>query len=106
MDTEDCPKVYMLNVLWFLPNGGKEKYLEYMRAVAPLVEEYGARKLKSFVPVESLIGECDADLIFIVEWPSLEAFEKFIHDPEFIEARHLREEALERSLLIRCRVES
>ena len=96
-------KVYMLNALWFLPEGGKEKYKEYLRAAGPIVQKYGARKLQSFYPVEAIIGEFDPDLLFVVEWPDIDAFETFVNDPDYAKIRHLREEALERSLLIRCR---
>ncbi len=34
--------IFMLNALWFKPNGGKEKYAEYGAAVAPLLEKHGA----------------------------------------------------------------
>jgi uncharacterized protein (DUF1330 family) len=49
-----------------------------------------------------MIGEFDADLFFVVEWPSWEVFQAFINDSEFEAIRHLREEAITKSLLIRC----
>jgi uncharacterized protein (DUF1330 family) len=95
--------VYMLNVLWFKKEGGKEKYMEYGAAVAPLLEAAGASVNDNYAPEESLIGDWDPDLFFVVKYPSKAAFESMVGGPEYARIMHLREEALERSLLIRCR---
>ena len=96
-------RVYMLNVLWFKTGAGEARYAEYLKAAAPIVSKYGGKKLGAYQPETALIGELDADLVFFVEWPSWEVFQTFISDPEFVAIRHLREEALSKSLLIRCR---
>jgi uncharacterized protein (DUF1330 family) len=95
-------KVYMLNVLWFKKDGGAEKYAEYAAAAAPFVEELGGAMLDGFAPDLALIGEWDPDLFFIVEWPSWAAFTKLPENDGYLKIAHLREEALENSLLIRC----
>jgi len=95
--------IYMLNVLSFKPEGGADRYKEYLKAAAPISARYGARKLDSFVPEAALIGEFDADLLFFVEWPSRQMFDSFLGDPEFQAVLHLREEALSNSLLVPCR---
>jgi len=96
-------KVYMLNALWFRPEGGAEKYAEYSAAATPFVEKLGARFLEGFTPEMSLIGDWSPDLFFIVEWPSWEAFLKLPQDPGYQAIAHLRDEALVDSLLIRCK---
>jgi uncharacterized protein (DUF1330 family) len=96
-------KVYMLNALWFKPDGGAEKCLEYAAAAGPFVAELGGNMIDSFTPEQSIIGEWDPDLFFIVEWPNWEAFTKLPTIPGYLEIAHLREEALTNSLLIRCR---
>jgi uncharacterized protein (DUF1330 family) len=95
--------VYMLNVLWFKPDGGREKYRDYLRAAGPIVARYGGKKLDTFVPEQAIIGTFDADLVFTVEWPSWQVFEQFVTDAEYETIRHLREEAIRDSLLVRCR---
>ena len=95
--------VYMLNVLWFKPEGGAEKYRDYLRAAGPIVVRYGAKKLDAYVPEQAIVGDLDADLIFFVQWPDWSHFESFLEDPAYQAIRHLREEAITRSLLIRCR---
>ena len=94
--------IYVLNALWFNPVGGKERYQEYLKAAGPIVGRYGGKKLESYLPEDALIGEFDADLLFFVEWPSWEVFQAFLNDSEFHATRHLREEAITKSLLIRC----
>ena len=95
-------KVYMLNVLWFKKDGGAAKYAEYAAAAGPFVEELGGGMLDGFTPDLALIGEWDPDLFFIVEWPSWDAFTKLPQSEGYRKIAHLREEALENSLLIRC----
>ncbi len=97
-------KVYMLNVLWFKPNGGAETYGRYAKAVAPLLAEHGATLPElSYQPEMAIIGEWDADLLFVVEWPSWQAFQAMATSERYrVEAGPLREAAIEKSLLIRC----
>ncbi len=95
--------IFMLNVLWFKPDGGAARYGEYMKAVWPVAARYGGRKQESYVPEAAVIGELDADLIFMVQWPDRQSFEQFLQDPDFQAVRHLREDAITNSLLIRCR---
>ena len=95
-------KVYMLNVLWFKKDGGAEKYAQYAATAAPFVEELGGRMLDGFTPDLALIGKWDPDLFFIVEWPSWDAFTELPKSEGYLKIAHLREEALEDSLLIRC----
>jgi len=39
----DNNSIYMLNALWFKPDGGHNKYKEYMKSVSPLLKKYGGR---------------------------------------------------------------
>ena len=98
-------KVYMLNVLWFKKNGGAEKYAEYAAAAAPFVDELNGKLVESYTPQEALIGEWDADLFFVVEWPDWETFLRLPQNPGYQKIAHLREEALRDSLLVRCKRE-
>ena len=95
-------RVYMLNALWFKKDGGAEKYAEYVAAAAPFVTALGGRMIDGYAPQASLIGDWNPDLFFIVEWPSWEAFTNLPVDPGYQKIAHLRDEALNDSLLIRC----
>ena len=95
--------VYMLNVLWFKPDGGAQKYQEYVQAATPLVAKYGAKSSgPPLMPQQALIGEFDADLVLIVEWPSMKAFQQFAADPDYQPFRTIREAAISNSLLVQC----
>ncbi len=96
-------RFFMLNVLWFKPDGGVKKYNEYLRAAGPFVLKHGGKSDGAYVPEANIIGKFDADLVFFVEWPNQKAFEEFLQDPGYRAVRHLREEAIRDSLLIRCK---
>lgn len=96
-------RIFMLNALWFRRDGGAEKYAEYARAAGPFVASLGGRMVEAYLPELSLIGDWNPDLFFVVEWPSAEAFSKLPLHPGYQKVAHLREEALERSILVRCR---
>jgi uncharacterized protein (DUF1330 family) len=66
------------------------------------VEALGGRRVDGFAPVQSLIGDRDPDLFFIVEWPDWDTFVKLGQSEDYQKIAHLREEGLEKSLLIRC----
>jgi uncharacterized protein (DUF1330 family) len=95
--------IFMMNVLWFKKDGGLKKYMEYGAAVAPLLEAAGAEVKENYSPEESLIGDWDPDLFFVVRYPSKAAFESMVSSPEYAKIMHLREEALQNSLLVRCK---
>jgi uncharacterized protein (DUF1330 family) len=97
-------KIYMLNALWFKPDGGAEKYREYMKAVAPYLRAVGGKVHSAhYAPQKAIIGEFDADLIFFVEYPNEAAFQSMAQDPGYLaDAYPLREAAIAKSLLIQC----
>jgi len=93
----------MLNALWFKQDDGYKGYNQYMKAALPIVTKYGGRPVTDlYLPEQDIIGEFDADLIYFVEWPSWDVFNTFARDPEYLKIRHLREESITKSLLIRC----
>jgi len=96
-------RFFMLNVLWFKPDGGAEKYDEYLKAAGPFVAKHGGKSDGAYVPEANLIGKFDADLVFFVEWPNQKSFATFIQDPGYRAISHLRGEAIRDSLLIRCK---
>jgi uncharacterized protein (DUF1330 family) len=91
---EDSP-VTMLNLLRFRPNGGRERYLEYGAAVAPLLERAGARVVFLGESELPLLGEGRWDSVLLVEYPTGQAFLDMVASPEYQAIAHLRTEALE-----------
>lgn len=96
-------RIFMMNALWFKPDGGAEKYAEYVAAATPFVAKYGGSSTGAFIPETAIIGQFDADLIFFVEWPNQAAFMKLVSDPDYQAVSHLREEAIRDSFLIKCK---
>jgi uncharacterized protein (DUF1330 family) len=101
--SSDDERLFMLNALWFKPDGGAEKYNEYLQAAGPFVAKHGGKSAGAYVPEVNIIGKFDADLVFFVEWPNEKAFTQFIQDPGYRAVSHLRQEAIRDSLLIRCK---
>jgi uncharacterized protein (DUF1330 family) len=91
---DDGEPVVMLNLLAFKPNGGKERYLEYGAAVAPLLEKAGGRIVFAGSASPVVIGMQRWDLVALVEYPNRRAFLEMIGSPEYREIAHLRTEAL------------
>lgn len=96
--------IYMFNALWFKGDEGRAMYRKYLKAAGEVIAELeiGANVLDRFEPQQALIGEFDADLMFVVEYPNQAAFDRFVGSPEYQAIAHLRENAIEKSLLIRC----
>lgn len=90
----DGTPVVMLNLLAFKPDGGKERYMEYGAAVAPLLEQAGGRIVWAGAPASVLLGAGSWDLVALVEYPTRQAFLDMIGSTEYQEIAHLRTEAL------------
>jgi len=87
---DDGEPVVMLNLLAFEPDGGRERYLEYGAAVAPLLAGAGGR----IVFATALLGDGSWDLVALVEYPTRQAFLEMIGSDEYQAIAHLRSEAL------------
>jgi uncharacterized protein (DUF1330 family) len=91
---EDAP-VTMLNLLRFKSESGRERYEEYGAAVAPLLEQCGARVAFLGESAPALLGKGEWDLVLLVEYPTRRAFLEMVGSPEYQAIAHLRTEALE-----------
>jgi uncharacterized protein (DUF1330 family) len=95
----DSTPVVMLNLLEFVPDGGRERYEEYGAAVAPLLEKVGGRIVFMGATAAPLLGEGAWDLVVLVEYPSRQAFLDMVGSAEYQAIGHLRTEALARGEL-------
>jgi uncharacterized protein (DUF1330 family) len=86
--------VTMLNLLAFRPEGGRERYLEYGAAVAPLLEKAGGRVVFQGAAAPAMLGDQSWDLVLLVEYPTRQAFLEMIQTPEYQAIAQLRTEAL------------
>ena len=102
--------VAMVNVIKFrnkTPDGteeGKAAYKRYITAATPFMEAVGGKMIWRGKPAGVVIGNDDTkpDLMFIVEYPSIDAFFAMIKNPEYQKITHLRGISLEIGNLIAC----
>lgn len=68
-----------------------EKYDAYKRAVPALVARHGGEYLARDAKFEVLAGDWKPNRIVIFKWPSREALNAFMSDPEYQPWKTLRE---------------
>jgi uncharacterized protein (DUF1330 family) len=97
-------KVYEFAALWVKPS--KEKQLaEYFNQAFPIAMQHGVRPVINFTPESSYAGDFKPVMFFVNEWPSLEAFNQFINDPQEKKLIPQRDEALERLAVTHAQVQ-
>jgi len=99
--TEDSQgPVVMLNLLRFV-DGGRARYDEYLHALAPFAEKYGAKILYGGDGSTVLVAEPGQswDAVLIVQYPSRVAFSRMVADPAYQRVTHLRTSALREAVL-------
>ena len=106
---KDTPLV-MINILKFkarTDNGnesGKEAYARYFRNAKPFVAQSNAKLIWKGAVAATVIGdsEKEPDMIFMVEYPSVDHFIKMVSNPEYQKIANDRNIALEYGGLIAC----
>jgi uncharacterized protein (DUF1330 family) len=97
---DDGGPVVMLNLLRFA-GGGRERYAEYARAIAPFVAKVGAELVYGGDGSTALVAEAGQawDAVLLVRYPSRAAFCVMVADPDYQRITHLRTEALSDAVL-------
>ena len=94
--------VITLNLVRFLPNGGRERFDEYARISGTLLEKARADLLflgNAGPLVAGRAGDENWDLVAVVRFASVDRFLAMVTDPTYqSEGRRLRQESLERVL--------
>ncbi len=82
---EDDAPVVMLNLLRFLPDGGRERHIKYLRMAEPILARFGARILFRGDGLDVLTtGDAQKwDAVLLVQYPRRTAFNEMIQDPEY-----------------------
>lgn len=82
---EDDAPVVMLNLLTFLPDGGKERHLRYLRMAEPILARFGARILfrGNGLPVLTAGVEKGWEAVLLVEYPNRTALQAMVADPDY-----------------------
>ncbi|WP_433733253.1 DUF1330 domain-containing protein [Nocardia sp. CA-129566] len=97
--------VVMINLLTFndAPDGGRDSYARYARAVQPHLDRVGARILYAGDAREIVIGGEDLawwDTVVVVEYPSRAKFLEMVFDPGYQAIAVHRSAALTTSALV------
>ena len=100
MSEDTGAPVVMLNLLRFA-DGGRERYAEYTRAVAPFLRKVGGELLYGGDGLAPLVAEAGQawDAVLLVRYPSRAAFSAMVADPEYQRVTHLRTAALVEAVL-------
>ncbi len=82
---DDDSAVIMLNLLRFEPDGGRERYLEYLQMAKPILARFGAKILfgGDGLPVLTTGQAQEWDAVVLVQYPRRSAFKNMVGDPEY-----------------------
>lgn len=101
-ETENVPAppspqaVYMLNLVRFKPDGGRNAYFhDYGDHVLPLIEKHGGKLIFGLEPEQLLVGTEQYDRVILVMYPSAEEFTNMIRSEDYQKVSHNRTNALE-----------
>ena len=93
--------VVMLNLLRYRPDGGRERYAEYVEHFRRTSGPFGAEVLYLGAGLTTLVAEPGQtwDAVLLVRYPTRQAFSDMVRDPGYQAGAHLRTEALSEAVL-------
>ncbi|KQQ44858.1 hypothetical protein ASF69_09820 [Rhizobium sp. Leaf311] len=93
---EDDDPVVMLNLLQFVPDGGRERHLEYLRMAEPILTRFGAKILFRGDGLDILTtGDVKTwDAVLLVQYPRRTNFKEMVDDPNYQAAFQIGKSAL------------
>lgn len=93
--------VVMLNLLRYQPDGGRERYADYVAHFRRTAARFGAEVLYVGDGSTVLVAEPgqEWDSVLLVRYPSRQAFSDMVRDPEYGAGTHLRTDALIEAVL-------
>jgi uncharacterized protein (DUF1330 family)/catechol 2,3-dioxygenase-like lactoylglutathione lyase family enzyme len=92
--------VLIAEFLRFNKPDGREIFIQYAKAVNPLIEELGGEALLSVEADIPVVSEELWDHFILMRFPSLDAFKKLFTSDDFIAAGSLRRAAIEATLAV------
>ena len=92
--------IFMLNLLKFKPDGGRESYLEYGQKFSQMMMPKGVEVIYQGAAILTVIGEEDWDQVLIVKYPTKDAFIEMTMNPEYQEISKHRTAGIEDSRLV------
>jgi uncharacterized protein (DUF1330 family) len=86
--------IFMINLLKFKPEGGAQRYQQYVEAGAETFKKVGLKAAFQANIAMAVIGDEDWDEILIAQYPSIDAFIEMNRDKDYQQAVQHRTEAL------------
>lgn len=82
---DDDTAIVMLNLLRFVPDGGRAKYAAYLHMAEPILTRFGAAILfgGDGLPVLTTGQTQGWDAVVLVRYPSRSAFTRMVDDPDY-----------------------
>ena len=101
LSEDDGNPVVMLNLLRFKPDGGRQRYLDYLAMAGPIVTRYDAEIIFAGDGATALCAEAGQswDAVALVRYPTRSTFVNMIADPDYSVADPIRMSALEEAVL-------
>lgn len=101
LDEDPGGPVVMLNLLRFRPDGGRERYADYLEHFRRTAAPHGAEVIYLGEGSTALVADPGQswDAVLLVRYPSRQAFSEMVRDPDYSAGTHLRTEALEEAVL-------
>jgi uncharacterized protein (DUF1330 family) len=84
--------IVVLNLFDIIP-GRENSYAQYLRAVQPILDRYGAKVLLYGLTRMIYMGDCMQEYCGIIAYESLAELRGLSHDPDFLRIRPLRDES-------------
>ncbi len=93
--------VVMLNLVRYRPDGGRERYAEYLAHFRRTSPPFGAEVLMFSEGSTALVAEQGQswDALLVVRYPSRQSFSDMVRDADYQTGSHLRTEALVEAVL-------
>jgi uncharacterized protein (DUF1330 family) len=86
--------IFMINLLKFKPDGGAQRYRQYVEAGAETFKKVGLKAAFHANIAMAVIGDEDWDEVLIAQYPSIAAFIEMNRDKDYQQAVQHRTEAL------------
>jgi uncharacterized protein (DUF1330 family) len=98
---EDGSPIVMVNQIRFKPDGGRDKYYDYLHMARPILARFGAEILfgGDGQPVLTTGDAQDWDAVVLVRYPQRSAFKAMVDDPDYQVAFKVGASAIEEIVL-------
>lgn len=98
---DDGQPIVMLNLLRFRPDGGRDRYQEYLAMAGPIVARVGAEISFAGDGLAPLCAETGQawDAVVLVRYPNRKAFVALTQDSDYATADPVRKDALIEAVL-------